>query len=273
MEITTHLRKMRTSLNESGVAQYELPVYQNLDYASNVQLNSFVGKKITIHYEGEIRCVESGVSIKKTFGEGLSYAAWLKSPLASPSIIRPELSRIHEGIALRDFEWEEKNHNQPHLVYLSKTSGVKVGVTRATNKISRWIDQGAVEGIVLAEVPYRQLAGLIEVALKDYLADKTAWQSMLKNEISTQKSLLDVKNQMLERLPEEYESFFSDDDFITSIGYPVLKFPTSVKSLKLDTTPDFTSTLMGIKGQYLMFENGIVWNVRSHSGYKTTIRA
>ncbi len=268
MEITTHLRKMHTSLDEQGVAQYILPVFDVLENTGSYSMNSLVGEKVSIHFEGEINCVESGVKIKKTFGEGLSYAVWLKSPLASPSIIRPELSRIHEGIALRDFDWEQAHHNQPHYTYLSRTSGIKVGVTRLTNKVSRWIDQGATEGIVLAEVPYRQLAGLIEVALKDHLADKTAWQAMLKNEMTSRETLLNVKNQMLDLLPPEFESFFSDNDEITQISYPVLKYPTKIKSMKLDNINQFTGILSGIKGQYLIFDDGTVFNVRSHAGYK-----
>jgi Protein of unknown function (DUF2797) len=192
----------------------------------------------------------------------------LKSPLASPSIVRPELSRIHEGIALRDFEWEQAHHNQPHIVYLSRTSGVKVGVTRASNKFSRWIDQGATEGIVLAETPYRQLAGLIEVALKEYLPDKTAWQSMLKNELRLDESMLDYKNRMIDLLPSEFGDFISDDDQVTTINYPVLRYPVKVKSVKLDQPVTLEFKLSGIKGQYLIFDNDYVLNIRSHAGYR-----
>lgn len=271
MEFITHLRKMRTSLDENHLAQYELQEYFNLEKRASLYMNELVGKTITLAFTGEINCIETGKRIKKTFGEGLSYDAWIKSPAASPSVINPELSRIHEGIALRDFEWEQANHNQPHITYLSRTSGVKVGVTRATNQFSRWIDQGAVEGIVLAETPYRQLAGLIEVALKEHLADKTAWQSMLKNDISSGETLLEVKNKMLNLLTEDLVMFASDRDEITKINYPVVQYPMKVKSLKLDTTPEFSDTLTGIKGQYLLFKSGMVFNVRAHSAYQLKI--
>lgn len=200
----------------------------------------------------------------------MSYDAWITSPMAVESIVRPELSRIHEGIALRDAAWEEEHHNKPHYVYLSKTSNIKVGVTRIGNVPSRWIDQGATEAILIAETPYRQLAGLIEVYLKDHFADKTAWQAMLKN-LSTD-ALLDVKKEeALSLLPEEYEPFFFDDDTITRIKYPVLHYPDKVKSLKLDSTPEFRGRISGIKGQYLIFSDGTVFNVRSHSGYRVEI--
>jgi hypothetical protein len=271
MEFTSDLRKMRTSLDEQGVAQYILPLYDKTENVGTYFMNPLIGEKITIHFQQEIHCVETGKRIKKTFGEGLSYESWLKSPLASPSIIRPELSRIHEGIALRDMAWEQEHHNQPHIVYLSSTSGVKVGVTRATNKISRWIDQGATEGIVLAETPYRQLAGLIEVALKDHLPDKTAWQAMLKNENNASESLPSAKNRMLELLPQDYEPFFADSDEVTKISYPVTLYPLKVKSLKLDTFQQYSGELAGIKGQYLLFKDGHVLNIRAHAGYRIAL--
>ena len=66
---------------------------------------------------------------RSTYGEGLSYDAFLKSlSWHARSIIRPELwGRIHEGIALRDEAWERANHLQPHVVYISQTSHLKVG--------------------------------------------------------------------------------------------------------------------------------------------------
>lgn len=269
MIITTNLRKMKTALD--GDAQYTLPVVNILDHEGLFYMNPLVGSMITLRFENEIHCVETGKKIKKTFGEGLSYDAFLKSPLASPSIVRPELSRIHEGIALRDYEWEMAHHNQPHFVYLSRTSDIKVGVTRDTNVPSRWIDQGATEAIILAQTPYRQLAGLIEVELKESMADKTNWQAMLKNISNDQTPLDQKKNDVLNLLSPEFEAFIYDDDTVTQIHYPVLNYPAKVKSMKLDTTPEYTGKLNGIKGQYLMFEDGTVFNIRSHAGYRMSI--
>ena len=249
-------------------AQYALPLYDIIDPGQSVDMNELVGKEITIRYDGQINCVVTGKKIKKAYGEGMSYDAFAKSPMAVESIIRPELSRIHEGIALRDKEWEEKHHNQPHVVYLSLTSGIKVGVTRTTNIPSRWIDQGAVEAILLAEVPYRQLAGLIEVELKEHIADKTNWRNMLKNVFTNTQGLVETKEDMLDLLPEEYYDFVSEDDSITTISYPVLQYPVKVASMKLDKIPIIEKRLVGIKGQYLLFEDGTVINLRSHSGYR-----
>lgn len=264
-----NIRKMRTQLID-GVANYWLPLYSVLEPNHLVPMNELIGKTISVQFEHVIHCVVTGKKIKKTYGNGMSFDAFQNSPFAVPSIINPELSRIHEGVALRDEAWEIEHHLKPHVVYLSKTSGVKVGVTRDQQIPTRWIDQGAVEALVLAETPYRQAAGLIEVALKGFVADKTAWQRMLKGEIS-EDSLLEKREELLTHIPDELKQFVVSDDFIHRIEYPISNSPKSVKSMKLDKVPLFEKKLVGIKGQYLIFEDNTVINVRSHEGYHVSL--
>lgn len=266
MSYIGNIRKMKGVLNAEDEVQYALPLYNNLEKGEEVSLNQLIGKEISLRFTHTINCVATGKKIKKVFGEGLSYDAFMNSPLATPSIIRPELSRIHEGIALRDEEWERKHHLQPHNVYLSKTAGIKVGVTRTTQVPTRWIDQGAVEAVRIAETPYRQAAGLIEVALKEFMADKTNWQRMLKNELSDE-DLLDKRDEVIHFIPNSLKEYMIDDD-LTQIKYPVLHYPEKVKSMKLDKIPIIEKQLTGIKGQYLIFEDDTVINMRAHTGYE-----
>lgn len=266
MKFAGNIRKMKANLGD--VVKYTLPLYDVLDPKEEVNMNDLIGQEISIQFGGEIHCVVTGKKIKKTYGEGMSYPAFKESPLAVESIIRPELSRIHEGIALRDKEWEEKHHLQPHVTYLSRTSGIKVGVTRETQIPTRWIDQGATEALVLAKTPYRQAAGLIEVALKKHVADKTNWRAMLKNEVKNETPLLQQKEELIEFIPEELQEFVVRQDEVKTINYPVQHYPEKVKSLKLDKNPLIEKKLVGIKGQYLIFEDDTVINLRSHTAYR-----
>jgi hypothetical protein len=234
-------------------------------------MNEIVNRNIEIRFTGKINCIETGKNIRKTYGEGLCYDAWLTSPAAAPSVIHPELSRIHEGVALRDFEWEMKYHNCAHIVYLSYTDKVKVGVTRSTNRLTRWIDQGAGAAVVLAETPYRQLAGQIEVFLKDFIADKTSWQAMITSGVADSAELLKQKSRIENLLEEDLGEFISDDNIITHIHYPLNTVPRKIASVKLDRRPIVAGTLTGIKGQYLIFSTGDVINIRSHAGYEVEI--
>jgi hypothetical protein len=185
--------------------------------------------------------------------------------------VNPELCRAHLGEG-RDKEWEEKNHNVPHSVYLSNTTGIKVGVTRNTQIPTRWIDQGATEAMVIAETPNRYLAGCIEVALKSHIADKTAWQRMLKME-HVPYDLQVRKQELIAHLPDELKPYIVEDTPPTKISFPVTQYPEKVKSISLDKEPFFSHQLVGIKGQYLIFDTGQVFNVRKHSGYSVEISA
>lgn len=266
MTLEGNLRKMTTWLEDQ--ACYALPLHDVLRAMEPLPMNELVGREMAITFSGQIHCVVSGKQIKKAYGEGMAYDVWLKSPLAVESIIRPELSRIHEGIALRDKDWEEEHHNKPHFVYLSRTSGIKVGVTRTSNVPSRWIDQGATEALVIAETPYRQLAGLIEVRLAKEISDKTNWRDMLMNRMGDPRQLSAVRESLFPLLDEAYHPYLLDGETPQHITYPVLEYPGKVNSLKLDSTASFSAKLMGIKGQYLIFAGGWVFNVRSHAGYR-----
>ena len=185
--------------------------------------------------------------------------------------MKPETCHYHLGTC-REPEWGMSNCFSPHIVYLANSSGPKVGITRASNIPGRWIDQGAWQAIKLAKTPNRYIAGLIEVALKEYISDRTQWQRMLKNQLIEGVSLVNKKNEMLKLLPEELRCHANKNDEITEIIYPVNEYPEKVKSLSFDKLNEIEGRLWGIKGQYLIFDNGEVLNIRKHNGYEVTLK-
>ena len=70
-----------------------------------------------------------------------------------------------------------------------------------------------------------------------------------------------------------YEEFLDLEDEWHEFMYPVQAYPDKVKSVKLDKQPVLAGKLVGIKGQYWLFESGEVWNVRSHAGYRIRMEA
>ena len=264
MNFVGNIRKMSSSLKDE--VHYSLPLFNNLEPNHFIELNQFIGSTINISYSGDINCIVTGKKIRKTYGEGMSYDAFKESPLAVESIIRPELSKIHLGVALRDYEWEMEHHMKPHIVYLSKTAGNKVGVTKESQIPIRWIDQGAIQALIIARVPYRQAAGAIEISLKKHVSDKTNWRKMLQNEIN-QDSLISLREELFPYVDEEFKQYLVKDESLYDINFPVIKYPKKVKSLTLDKISEIEEKLVGIKGQYLLFENDLVFNVRRHSGY------
>ncbi len=264
-----NLRKMKTTF--SSPVEYEMVFYDQLEQKETVPINKLIGKEIRLSFDGNIHCVVTGKKIKKAFGEGMSYEAFMNAPQAAESIIHPELSTAHLGIPLRDLDWEIEHHVKPHYTYLSLTSGAKVGVTRVPQKLTRWMDQGAVQGLVLAKTPYRQAAGLIEVALKEHMSDKTNWRNMLKNVVEEGVDLKAMKEEVANLLPEDLKDFILKDEEIVEFEYPVEAYPEKVTSLKLDKAPVIETKLRGIKGQYLILDEGKVINIRSHSGYEVEL--
>ena len=252
------LAKMQTEFGNP--IQYYL-VFEN----SFLNVNQLLNKEIEISFVG-YQCLNCHKK-KKIFRQGFCYDCFYSSPAVGDWIMKPELSTAHLGIADRDLDYETKVQLQPHVVYLALSSDVKVGVTRKTQVPTRWIDQGACEAVSVVEVPNRYLAGITEVVLKNHFVDKTNWRKMLQNEVLSL-DLLTEKTRVFEYLPEEVKQYFNPDlneHFI--LNYPVLHHPKKVTGLNLDKTNYFKGKLIGIKGQYLIFEDGTVFNIRSFEGY------
>lgn len=262
MKITGGLIKMKAELK--APIHYHLPIGSEL-----IDVNSLINKRIRLTYENDIFCINCGAKTYKSFNQGMCYPCFQSSPLASECIIHPERCQAHLGIG-RDMEWETKYHLTPQIVYLALTANAKVGITRKPQIPTRWIDQGAVQTIVLAEAPNRYLAGMIEVSLKAFIADKTHWQKMLKNQINPDVNLLELKKEMTQNLSPELRKYVIDSE-LQDLSYPVLEYPEKVKSLSFDKLPVVEGVLTGIKGQYLMFDYLNVLNIRKHQGYVVSL--
>lgn len=255
------LKKMVTE-NADSIQYY-------LDTEGHVlNLNQLLNKNIAIAFDG-YQCLSCGLE-KKIFRQGHCYSCFYEQPAVADWVMKPELSKAHLGIEDRDLAYEKKAQLQPHIVYLALSSNVKVGVTRKTQIPTRWIDQGANKAIVFVEVPNRYLAGITEVALKEFVSDKTSWQKMLKNDVADE-DLIEFKDRLKQHLPEEVKQYYIADNTILDLNYPIENYPTKVSSLNLEKENSYQGVLKGIKGQYLIFEDGKVFNVRSNEGYKVNI--
>ena len=256
------LTKMQTEFGNP--IQYYL-VFEN----SFLHMNQLLDKRIEIQFLG-YQCLNCGKK-KKIFRQGFCYDCFMSSAAVGDWIMKPELSTAHLDIEDRDLDYEKRVQLQPHIVYLALSSEVKVGVTRKTQMPTRWIDQGANSAIAIVEVPNRYLAGITEVALKNHYVDKTNWQKMLKNEYELV-DLIAERSKLENLIPAEVkEYFYATKEDLYEMHFPVLEYPKKVTSLNLDKMPNFSGILRGIKGQYLIFQDGTVFNVRSFEGYVVNI--
>lgn len=238
--------------------------------ARTVPMADRIGHELTLRFTGARTCTACGKRVKKFYGQGLCYPCLVNAPEASECIVRPELCRAHLGEG-RDPAWENEHHNTEHFVYLSQTGGVKVGVTRATQIPVRWIDQGAVLAVLIARTPYRQLAGAIEVALKEHFADKTNWRRMLQQVEPDIATLLAARDVAIGSVPDELGPYMLPAEEARTLDYPLSETLPKITSVSFEKLPEIGGTLLGIKGQYLLWKDGRVFNVRNHSGYHVDI--
>lgn len=268
-----NIRKMKTQINANNQAQYQLPLDDAL-----VDMNSLVGQSLTLNFLGEINCVHCDRLTKKTFNQGYCYPCFKRLAQCDSCIMSPEKCHFDQGTC-REPEWGEANCNIDHFVYLANSSGLKVGITRHSQIPTRWVDQGAVQALPMLRVATRFISGLVEVEFKALVNDKTNWRKMLKNEVDTldlvaeRERLLHEQKDALEVLSERFGLQAIQpitDTNVTEIVYPVLEYPVKVSSLNLDKTPTVGGTLMGIKGQYLIFDTGVI-NMRKYAGYRLQV--
>jgi len=254
------LKKMKTDFHQ--------PIQYMLNFKDDfLIMNQLIGMDIKISFN-KYECLNCHKN-KKIFRQGFCYDCFQSSPKVGDWIMKPELSKAHLDEEDRDLEYEKQVQLQPHIIYIANSSNPKVGVTRKSQVPTRWIDQGAHEAVVLAEVPNRYLAGIGEVALKNHLSDKTKWRQMLQNK-RDDVDIKEVAQQMKQYLPNEVQKYMKEDPELWEIEFPVNQFPVKVKSLNLLKTPVYEGVLCGIKGQYLLFEDQTVFNIRNSEGYVTT---
>ena len=244
--------------------EFQDPIQYFLELSGNfLHLNQVLDREFRFSFL-KYQCLNCGED-KPIYRQGFCRECFFDIPAAGDWIMRPELSTAHLDKEDRDLEYEKKVQLQPHIVYLANSSNIKVGVTRKSQVPTRWIDQGAHEAIEIVETPNRYLAGITEVALKDHLSDKTNWRKMLTNQV-TDEDLRQWREQLKPYIPEEAREYIIDVTDETVLKYPVLQYPQKLKSLNFKKTSQYKGILKGIKGQYLIFEDQVVCNVRGNEG-------
>jgi len=272
MEISGHLRKM--------IGSHETPVrYQLRLDEQRVALNDLIGSPVALHHSGEIHCIACGRRTRKSYNQGYCYPCFISLAACDMCIMKPETCHFHLGTC-REPEWARDHCMQDHIVYLANSSGIKVGITRASQVPTRWIDQGASQALPVFRVRNRMLSGKIEVAIGGHVSDRTDWRKMLRSEPEPadlgkkRDELLTLAQDRLQAVRDEHggDSIeYLPDAGAVSLQYPVQTWPEKIRSLNFDKTATIEGRLQGIKGQYLILDRGVL-NIRKFGGYQITFR-
>ena len=261
------MRKMFSRLENP--VQYSIRLGDSI-----VPANGLLEQKLLMRFNGQINCVHCGRKTKTSFNQGYCYPCFQRLAQCDSCIIHPEKCHFDQGTC-REPEWGEEFCMQDHIVYLANSSGIKVGITRATQIPTRWIDQGAIQALAIMRVRTRLQSGSLEVIFKQHVADKTNWRAMLQS-TAQEVDLLWEKDRLVVECKNEIDELAEKFGFFAisilsgietvRINYPVLVAPEKIVSLNFDKQAEIEGVLLGIKGQYLIFDTGVI-NLRRFSGY------
>jgi len=262
------LSKLKSSLVTP--IQYQLPIGDQL-----IDLNPLIGQKLTLTHTGNIYCSNCNKKTKKSYSQGHCFVCMRKLASCDMCMMKPETCHHDQGTC-REPQWGIENCMIPHTVYLANTSGLKVGITRQVP--TRWVDQGATQALPIFTVKTRQQSGLVEIALAEFISDKTNWRNMLKGN----NEYIDLKDKASELIPQiqnkldELAELYGAtaieklDEDVVELEFPVSEFPTKISSFNFDKNPEVSGILKGIKGQYLIFDNGVI-NIRKFGSYEVEV--
>lgn len=263
------LSKMSAQLGDP-VVQYAFRLGEG-----QVAVNPLLGRRIRLEFLGAIHCSHCGRKTGKSFAQGYCYPCFTKLAQCDSCIMSPERCHYDAGTC-REPAWGESFCMTDHVVYLANSSGIKVGITRATQVPTRWIDQGARQALPIMRVATRQQSGLVEDLLRSQVADRTNWRALLKGEAealdlpAVREAIFEACDAGIQGLQQRFglQSVQKLEDVEPlEIRYPVEAYPTKVVSLDLDKTPVVEGTLRGIKGQYLILDTGVI-NIRKFTAYQ-----
>lgn len=271
---TGPIRKLQSSILADGTVDYALPIGEQL-----LPLNQYIGKTLTLIYSGNITCCHCGKATKKSYSQGFCFPCMQKLAQCDMCIMKPETCHYEQGTC-REPQWGESHCMIDHYVYLSNTSGLKVGITRHSQIPTRWVDQGATQALPIFKVNTRLQSGLVEIALAKYIADKTNWRAMLKGAAEALDLVAkaeELKPLISDALADVRLKYGADSVqelplAVTTIHYPVREYLSKINSFNFDKTAIISDTLLGIKGQYLIFASGVI-NMRKFTSYHLTVTA
>jgi len=249
--------------------------YQLKDSDHLIDLNPLIGKEIQLEFTGNIYCRNCLKKTRKSYSQGYCFPCSQKLAACDLCIVRPERCHFDEGTC-REEDWGIAHCMQDHFVYLANSSGLKVGITRATQIPTRWLDQGAVQAIRLFRAETRYDSGLLEVVLSSFVSDKTNWRKMLGGDVKE----LDMKQEAEKLLTIAGKNIAAlrssrspdalvllENEPVHTFQYPVKNFPEKIISHNMDKNHLVRGVLQGIKGQYLILDTGVI-NIRKYTSYE-----
>ncbi|MBV1906294.1 MAG: DUF2797 domain-containing protein [Pseudomonadales bacterium] len=253
-------------------ASYHLPLGDGL-----VAMNELIGHRIRLEFLSKISCAHCGRVTKKSYAGGYCFPCFKKLAQCDLCVMSPDRCHYAKGTC-REPAWGEEFCMQPHVLYLANSTGLKVGITRTSQMPTRWLDQGAVQAIVLMRTATRYQVGCVEKCLAEFVSDKTNWRKLITGDsqkVDMQAAALALRSEAAENFTLLDEKFGADlvweeASEVHEFQYPVERYLDKAKTQKLKPDEALEGVLTGIRGQYLLLDSG-AFNVRSHTSHHVAL--
>ena len=261
---------------EGALKKLEFDVTEPVAYRlcvgeDTVALNDHVGLGIRIRHTGLISCANCSAVTKKSYGGGYCYPCFKSLARCDLCFVSPARCHFHLGTC-REPDFGETICMTGHCVYLANSCGLKVGLTRGDVPAHRWIEQGAMQGIALAQAATRRQAGLLEDVIAKHVADKTDWRGLVTG--ATRPIELALHGERIRTLVAEEFDRLDGVAWLPpaeqSFSYPVDRYPRRAMRLRLRDDGEVVGRLLGIIGSFLLFEHG-AFNIAEHNAYHVEV--
>lgn len=242
-------------------------------FDSHSILNDLIGRNFQISVSPLRQCLGCSKGVKKVV-QGYCYLCSQRLARCDLCILKPHLCHYDQGTC-REPQWGLEHCFSDHILYLSRTSGLKVGLSGAGRFLRRWVDQGAQQAALLASFSSRYEAGLVENWLSQSFNDKTNWRHLLTGVVcqddNFEQTFREIQQQIAENTKISRDKVHLIDYQPHYFQYPVESYLERAKTVNLDKVSFFEDKLIGIKGQYMLFQEHGGLNMRKYQGYDMTM--
>ena len=269
-------------LGSGALHGLRITLAEPVDYAlqlgeSVVPLNPLLGSFVRIRFDSRIDCRYCGQTTRKSYGAGYCYPCFKALARCDLCVVSPVRCHYAAGTC-REPAWGEAFCMQPHVVYVANSAGAKVGITKPENLPGRWLDQGATQACVVMRTQSRHQAGCVEAVLSRHTSDRTDWRALIARDappLDLRQLITQLRTAARAELAALASRFpgaldWVDAPMVQRFSYPVTSYTSPLRALSLVRRTELGGRLLGVKGQYLMFDSG-VFNVRKHSSYHVEI--
>jgi hypothetical protein len=237
-----------------------------------IDLAGLVGEEIRIDIQSGFRCQHCGDRADPSPCQECQ-----SKPPFQQCVYTPGTSCTYQDCPFPSFKRRSCAHN--FVVYLVAKGSVKAGITQADRAATRWAEQGATHGIIVARTPNRRVAGTVENALEAVVSTESTkeWYDPVDEPKYALTDAVESCRDVLTGPLEPFSTLPSDE---TALEDRTVRIPAHFAGddATVSTLPNITvdeglqSEVLGVRGQILATKDAVV-NFDQLKGKQVTVEA